>query len=95
MEGGLMTLYWDILDNGELAIWYWEQEPETDNPLATQGPEGDGWTWPTERRGRDFPQEVLDLLYQAAADYYADVGEVDFTLFRFAVEVACQQIERR
>jgi hypothetical protein len=91
-----MTLWWDLLDNGDLALWYWEQDPETDDPLVTQSPDGDGWTWGPDAKGsRDFPSALLDLCFQAAADYHADVQEVDFTLFRFAMEVACEQFERR
>lgn len=85
-----MTLYWDILDSGELAVWYWGQDPATDSPLVTRAPEGEGWSWT-----RDFPDEVLDLLFEAASDYYADTGSVDFTLFRFGIEVGCERIERR
>jgi len=91
-----MTLYWDILDNGDLGVWYWEQDPQTDAPLATQPADGDGWAWGAGSKGlRNFPPDVLDLLFYAASDYYADTQTIDFTLFRFATEIACEQIERR
>lgn len=90
-----MTLYWDILESGDLAVWYWAQDPNNDTPLATQSHDGDGWGWnPDSDAGRDFPADVFDLLFQVAQDYVADNG-FDENYARFSLEVACEQIERR
>lgn len=87
-----MTLYWDILNNGDLAIWFWDQDPSADPPLYTSTP-NDGWSW-ISRVGRPFPDMVLDPLFEAASDYYADVETVLHAV-SICQEVMCEQIERQ
>lgn len=89
-----MTLTWDILESGDLALWYWAQDPNTDDPLATTQPEGNGWNWTADGEMRNFPPAVLDLCYRVAVDYVAANG-LDQNYVRFALEVSCEQIEQR
>lgn len=92
-----MTWTIDIVD-GDLVVWRFDQNPDTDAPAATHSSE-DGYSWSPDSKGlRDFPNEVFDLMWEASVDYYNDSladGTVDFTLFRLVAEAALEQIEWR
>ena len=87
-----MTLYWDILDNGDLAVWTFNPDPQNENPAITKSPDGDGWSWTGE-----FPRDpILDMLWQVTQQYYqSNNAQLDFNVVRVIAEVAFEQIERR